>query len=184
MKLKRKALFDAVWQTPVSRLAKGYGISDVGLAKACRRHDIPVPPLGYWAQVAVGRGKPSPLLSGDPDEIVEFSGNDLLKKKELVPELQEGLAKAIAVKSQTPMEMGADAWGRWTRKTAQALDRKPDSDNFIFGKPDTFRVRVSASSKDRVVRILAILESSLVAARSGSACLNRIPRFISGIRAG
>ena len=164
MKLKRKDLFDAVWQTPVIRLAKGYGISDVGLAKACRRHEIPVPPLGYWAQVAVGRGKPRPLLSGDPDEIVEFSGNDLLKKKALVPELQEGLAKAIAVKSQTPMEMGADAWGRWTRKTAHSLDRKPDSDNFISGKPDTFRVRVSAASKDRVIRILAILESSLVAA--------------------
>ena len=48
----------------------------------------------------------------------------MLKKKELVPEPQEGLAKAIAVKSQTPMEMGADAWERWTRKMAQALDRK------------------------------------------------------------
>jgi len=29
-------------------LAQEFGISDVGLAKVCRKHNIPVPPVGYW----------------------------------------------------------------------------------------------------------------------------------------
>jgi hypothetical protein len=39
-----------VWKTPITRLAKEYGLSDVGLAKICKKHDIPRPPRGYWAK--------------------------------------------------------------------------------------------------------------------------------------
>lgn len=54
--------------------------------------------------------------------------------------------------------------GPVTRRTAKALDRKPDADGFIWGKNDTFNVRISPGSKDRVIRILNVLESSLAAA--------------------
>lgn len=54
--------------------------------------------------------------------------------------------------------------GPVTRRTAKALDRKPDADGFIWGKSDTFNVRISPGSKDRVIRILNVLESSLAAA--------------------
>lgn len=36
------------------KLAKTYGLSDVGLAKVCTKHDIPRPPRGYWAQKQLG----------------------------------------------------------------------------------------------------------------------------------
>jgi len=36
-------------------LAKEFGISDVALAKTCRKHSIPRPPRGYWALLAAGR---------------------------------------------------------------------------------------------------------------------------------
>ena len=29
-------------------------MSDVGLAKICRKHDIPVPPVGYWRRKETG----------------------------------------------------------------------------------------------------------------------------------
>lgn len=35
-------------------LAKRFEISDVGLAKACRNADIPVPPRGYWNKQQAG----------------------------------------------------------------------------------------------------------------------------------
>lgn len=54
--------------------------------------------------------------------------------------------------------------GSVTRRTAKALDRKPDADGFIFGKNDTFHVRISTGNKDRVIRILNMLELSLAAA--------------------
>ena len=51
----RKALYEEVWSTPGRTLAKKYGVSDVALAKACRRHKIPRPPRGHWAKLAAGK---------------------------------------------------------------------------------------------------------------------------------
>ena len=54
MRLSRKELYDMVWSKPITTLAKEYGFSDVGLAKICRRHQVPLPPTGYWAKLAAG----------------------------------------------------------------------------------------------------------------------------------
>src|SRR3546814_2233578 len=39
----------------MTRLAKEFGLSDVALHKICRKHEIPTPPLGYWAKKAHGK---------------------------------------------------------------------------------------------------------------------------------
>ena len=44
--MKRSELYRLVWQTPMMHLAKTYGLSDVGLAKIRRKHNIPRPPRG------------------------------------------------------------------------------------------------------------------------------------------
>ena len=60
--MSRKELYDRVWAEPVERVAKALGISDVGLAKACRRHQVPVPPRGYWRRKETGQKvRPTPL---------------------------------------------------------------------------------------------------------------------------
>jgi hypothetical protein len=51
----RKELYDLVWSTPMTKLAKLFGISDVGLRKICVKHNIPTPPLGYWAKLSFGK---------------------------------------------------------------------------------------------------------------------------------
>jgi hypothetical protein len=72
--LTRADLFERVWSVPVQRLAKGWGLSDRGLAKACASLRIPVPPRGYWAKLQHGRsvGRPHlPVLQpGEAEEIV------------------------------------------------------------------------------------------------------------------
>ncbi len=50
----REALYAAVWRTPLLKLAASYGISNVALAKVCRKLNVPVPGRGYWAKVAAG----------------------------------------------------------------------------------------------------------------------------------
>ncbi len=50
----RQELYDLVWSEPMVKLAARYGISGNGLAKACRRADIPVPERGYWAKQQAG----------------------------------------------------------------------------------------------------------------------------------
>ena len=44
----RTALYDQVWTTPMMKLATQYRITGTGLAKVCRKANIPVPPRGYW----------------------------------------------------------------------------------------------------------------------------------------
>jgi hypothetical protein len=53
-KLRREELYEKVWTTPTARLAEEFGISDVAIAKICRKYNIPKPPKGYWARVQNG----------------------------------------------------------------------------------------------------------------------------------
>lgn len=46
MKISREELYRKVWEKPVTHLAKEMDISDVGLAKVCRKNAIPLPPVG------------------------------------------------------------------------------------------------------------------------------------------
>lgn len=60
--LTRQELFDLAWAEPMQRLAKRFGISDVGLAKICKAAHIPLPPRGYWAKVEAGQSPPKAVL--------------------------------------------------------------------------------------------------------------------------
>lgn len=54
IELSREELYERVWTEPIQKLSKEYGLSDVGLAKTCRRYNIPIPPRGYWAKRQAG----------------------------------------------------------------------------------------------------------------------------------
>jgi hypothetical protein len=60
--LRRENLYEQVWNEPVRRIASRLGISDVALAKACRRLGVPLPPRGYWARIAAGQTPKRPPL--------------------------------------------------------------------------------------------------------------------------
>jgi hypothetical protein len=51
---EREVLYEEIWSAPVLQVAKRYGISDVGLAKICKKMKIPKPPRGYWAKRSYG----------------------------------------------------------------------------------------------------------------------------------
>ena len=53
----RTQLFELVWTTPLLTLAREIGISDVALAKACRKVGIPLPGRGHWAKSPERRPK-------------------------------------------------------------------------------------------------------------------------------
>ena len=73
----REALYKLVWSESTRTLSKRFGISDVGLAKACRRANIPTPDRGYWARVSAGQGcekTPLPPPETAAAKIVRFRG--------------------------------------------------------------------------------------------------------------
>lgn len=51
----RKELYELVWSQPMKTVAASVGISDVALAKHCKKADIPVPSRGYWARKQAGK---------------------------------------------------------------------------------------------------------------------------------
>lgn len=70
MKLTRQQLFSMVWGEPVKSVAARLRLSDVGLAKLCRRNNIPLPARGYWAKRLAGRpvtqtALPNPNVEGN-----------------------------------------------------------------------------------------------------------------------
>lgn len=69
-RITRVELYDLVWAEPMSKACVRFGISDVGLAKVCKRLKVPIPGLGYWRKIEVGqrvRKKALPHAPRTPD---------------------------------------------------------------------------------------------------------------------
>ena len=65
--LRRSELYALVWSKPVQQVAADIGVSGVAVAKACRRHGIPVPARGSWARQRYGHRVKQPPLPALPD---------------------------------------------------------------------------------------------------------------------
>ncbi|WP_407116127.1 hypothetical protein [Bradyrhizobium sp. LMG 9283] len=76
----RKELYDLVWSQPMRTVAASLGISDVALAKHCKKADIPVPERGYWARKQAGKQPIQialpPRFPGASDRIGESAGSN------------------------------------------------------------------------------------------------------------
>lgn len=103
--ISREELHRRVWSEPVSRLSQSLGLSDVGLAKACRRHGIPVPPRGYWAKRDAGKAPPAPDFNADDrpgQQLLRFPGpkppaQPAADPPEVDPEIERELDPANAI---------------------------------------------------------------------------------------
>ncbi|MDP5278155.1 hypothetical protein Q9Q95_04400 [Sphingomonas sp. DG1-23] len=63
----RQAFYELVWSKPITHVAKDFALSDVAVHKICRKHDIPTPPLGWWAKKQAGKPvKQTPLPDSGP----------------------------------------------------------------------------------------------------------------------
>ncbi len=78
VRLTRAELYELVWAEPVARLAKRWGVSDVAVAKWCRKLNVPRPGRGYWARVQAGhkggRGSLPPARAGQRTEVCMSPG--------------------------------------------------------------------------------------------------------------
>jgi hypothetical protein len=101
IRLTRAELYEKVWATPMRTLAKEFGMSDVGLAKTCRKHNIPVPPVGYWRRKETGYKVTRPRLPASK-EGPEFL--DIYIRERLHPEFEE-LTRQAAPEVAVPNEL-------------------------------------------------------------------------------
>jgi integrase len=69
---RREMLYELVWTAPVMEVARRLGVSDVALAKLCRRASIPIPHRGYWARIEAGQQIPRASLPAAPAGLPEL----------------------------------------------------------------------------------------------------------------
>jgi hypothetical protein len=164
--IKRSELYRLVWETPMSRLAKTYRLSDVGLAKICRKHNIPRPPRGYWARKQFGYApRQVPLPSPDKDEqIVMWNAN---KEASMPDELQDETARMIAAEQTKERQIvvaetlrGSHELVHQANQELQAADSDRDG---VIVRPEkaTLNVVVSKGSLRRALLIIDALIRAL-----------------------
>src|SRR5262245_7676149 len=136
--LTRQQLYDRAWTTPIDNLAKELGLSGRGLGKLCARHNIPVPPRGYWAKKAFGKRVkqpplPSPETAGyklhfNGPSTVAVEGNDRSDLHPLIA-FEELAANRIAVPDDLAIT------DPLILKTQRLLNRSKRDANGIIAEP-------------------------------------------------
>ncbi len=160
--LTRKELYDLVWSEPMIKLADKFGLSDVGLKKKCRTHNIPVPPRGYWARKQAGQ-KPSviPLPKGFPlDTKITIYRNPMHGMNPPLP--KEARIRTLEIKRQITLITQPTIPHPLVEQTRMILtDCLPNKDS-IMDTPERvcLDLQVSPRSLDRA---LAIMESIIKA---------------------
>lgn len=164
--ITREELYQLVWKTPGTVLAKEFGISDVGLAKICKRLNVPRPYRGYWQLIEAGqklsipplpppkKGTParafiSPYVKPEHQLEVKVAAalietESLLANKIIVADTLHG-AHPLIRETRKLLETGfVDSYGRafakWSEKPKQVLN-----------------VKVSKKSLHRALRIMDAL---------------------------
>ena len=87
----RQELYDLIWSTPASKLAADFGISDVAIAKHCKKLNLPRPSSGYWAKVAAGRKPRKKPLPPTANEAFKQAAQSRLPKNLRLPGSTEAL---------------------------------------------------------------------------------------------
>jgi len=164
IRLNREELYEQVWSIPMTQLAKQYQISDVGLAKICRKLKVPVPGRGYWAKK--GKKKRPPLLSikGAPEFAVHkiLPDNPNLEKEEndeiqalIAFEENPGNYIKVAEKLYSPHPLVAFT------KQCLKMDNPDTHGHLRVSHRKCLDVRISKGNIDRAMRIYDALIKAL-----------------------
>ena len=162
--LSRRELYDLVWTAPVVAIAKRFGLSDGGLGKLCKRHNIPVPPRGYWARIRQGQTMPRPPLPDHP----ELDGIAIRSGSEQHDEPTPSEPLEIEFERRPENRVVAQNTGGFTHplvvKTSKALaDSAVDQRGIHFPPPHALSVRVSEAARPRALRTMDALIAALEA---------------------
>ena len=154
--ISRQDLYDLVWVAPIIKIAKHFGVSDVGLAKTCRHHNIPLPGRGHWAKVEAGQKMPRPPLSETGESWMgrvafhgKFTPASEIESDE-IPEVHEEVLTGNRIfVPETPTELHPIV-ARAQRDLGRA---KPQPDGFLSPPAGVLNLRVWPPQLSRVIAI-------------------------------
>ncbi len=162
----RDELYEEVWSTPMWTLAKKYGTSDVGLAKVCRKLTIPLPGRGYWAREQAGQEVARSPLPPAKD-IVRLHKPAPPKEEPAVDELctDDERAQLARLDASSDGVLLRSISSHSLIQQARGILAKASADDrgILWTREQCLDIRVSKTSLDRAMRILASLIATVEA---------------------
>ena len=158
LKITRETLYESVWNEPMRKVAERYGISDVALAKTCRRHSIPIPGRGYWQKLAAGRAPPRPPLPEADEEFNEIHIYGGSGREAETPVENEEIAHAVREHTPTAPVVVVGTIEETTpvaQRTFKALKRGRSDERGIVrvNGPGLLSIAATPDAFDRACRI-------------------------------
>jgi len=154
IKLTREELYEKVWSTPATKLAKEFGISDVALGKLCKKLDIPKPFPGYWQRVASGYNvtrTPLPAPKAGTQKQITIYPTTVEAPAPLPPEVAARVEAENAPENRIRVANTLHGCHPLIRQTKQGLEKaRPDEYGRLHGRLD---LHVSKASLNRALRI-------------------------------
>jgi hypothetical protein len=146
-------------------LAEKYGISDVGLAKNCRKLSIPLPGRGYWAKISAGQSvvkTPLPRISQEikiekPRPMPKDQNPDV----EQITDAQERsqIERLDRLNGELVLKHGSLSHPLITQARTVLRQAREDDRKILQCREQCLDIRVSKGSLDRALRIMAGLIS-------------------------
>ncbi len=165
--LTREELFEQIWSKPTTKLAMEYGISDVGLAKICKKLNIPRPPKGYWLRKYPGKPPTLPPTKGPTEHVIqkwvmpalELDSAQKSEREMLID--QEKLPANLLQANEGSEELHRLAL-RTQEQLLKAASKKSKSDrSWVRGGPKSLNVCVSPPLIHRAIPIMDVLVKGL-----------------------
>lgn len=171
--ITREQLYERVWAEPATTVAKSFGISSVAVKKMCMRMNVPTPPRGYWARLAVGLKTPQTPLP----KLIKGSG--VVESEQIDAEKNALRDEAFQADSgsPTPTTKGEPVANRLLLPVTLQIDRlhpnaravhaalmkgKPDHRGLVHLESAEFPpIEVTKASAERTARVLHVIYSEL-----------------------
>jgi hypothetical protein len=162
----RQQLYEMIWKEPTRTVAARLGISDVGLAKVCRKHHIPRPWRGYWREKETGHKPRQPKLLPWPTHLgkepaaITFNAKSLAAPRTPAPPrppepetVQSQRAFEAAAEHRITVAEALSDPDRMVRRAVRLLRKKDDRGYLHPRERPCLSIWVTAGSIDRAARI-------------------------------
>ncbi len=167
----RAQLYEMIWTEPTRTVAGRLGMSDVGLAKICRKFHIPRPWRGYWREKETGRKPRQPKLPAWPAHLgpepqsITFQAASppgeppAPRRPEPESVQQQGAFEALPEHQIVVADTLTDP-DRLVRRAGRLLKRPGDRGRLWAREHPCLDISVTPSSLDRALRVFdAILKA-------------------------
>ena len=175
----RQTLYEEVWSEPVYKVAKRYGISNVAIAKTCKKMRIPMPGKGYWNKILAGHElekAPLPEYEKCPRIQKYYPGFDIdvpqdmparlvpeafaleeqLLQKEALPEMKVSFNPDIRLTNQFVLNTK-----RNLEESMKRINNHYDFGRCTSGRDEAFSMQIGPASIPRAIAILQTLCDAL-----------------------